>query len=419
MPQLGETVAEGTVLRWLKQVGDAVDDQEPLLEIATDKVDTEVPSPAAGVLLEIVVGEDATVAVGTVLAHLGSAAPAEGAASPAAGPAATGEPPRTPAPTGDSSAATDADGAAEAAEAAGGEGGVHGPGTAAPPAGVATTPSGPRHRHSPRVRRLAREAGLDPDTIDGTGSSGRVTPDDVARAARAGEDARAGEPEPMTAPSAAAAGPAGGAPSTSAAGTRHAVDGPRGARSLRTVTATVDLTSLLRAAAGGGAAADDAFVAVATTRAVAALRACPGLLGAAADSDHVAVLVRRTAADGVRETLVDQAEELNADGIRRRLREASTTSSPSASTHGTAHATVEFTGDEHVVVDVEDPGPGQVVSIGVSRPSPHVVVVDQEGAAGIGIRQTAYLSVCFDQDQVDAPLVRTFVRDLVARLTSP
>ena len=81
MPQLGETVAEGTVLRWLKQVGDAVDDQEPLLEIATDKVDTEVPSPAAGVLLEIVVGEDTTVAVGTVLAHLGSAAPVEGTAS--------------------------------------------------------------------------------------------------------------------------------------------------------------------------------------------------------------------------------------------------------------------------------------------------------------------------------------------------
>ena len=71
MPQLGETVAEGTVTRWLRQVGEAVGDQEPLVEIATDKVDTEVPSPAAGTLLEIRVPADSTVAVGTVIAVIG------------------------------------------------------------------------------------------------------------------------------------------------------------------------------------------------------------------------------------------------------------------------------------------------------------------------------------------------------------
>lgn len=380
MPQLGETVAEGTVLRWLKQVGDRVDDQEPLLEIATDKVDTEVPSPGAGVLVDIVVGEDTTVAVGTVLAHLG---PDNGSAGQ---PAPAGEP-----------ATDDRDSAA---------------------------PAPPRHRHSPRVRRLAREAGLDPDTLEGTGSRGRVTPEDVARAARAGEAAQptgaAARPAtcpPTAAPPAAAVGPAGGAPSTAAAVGR-AVDAAGRTRPVRTVTATVDLTSLLRSAAGvgGGPASADGVVAVLTTYAVAALRACPGLLGSGADPDHVAVMVRRTSADGTRAALVDRAEELNAEGILRRLLEGS--ASPSAGTPGAADVTLEFAGDDHVVVDVEEPGPGRAVSIGFSRPSPHVVVVDQDGAAGIGIRHTAYVSVCFDQARVDAPLVRTFLRDLVTRFAS-
>ncbi|MDR6862660.1 biotin/lipoyl-containing protein [Phycicoccus sp. 3266] len=394
MPQLGETVAEGTVLRWLKQVGDTVDDQEPLLEIATDKVDTEVPSPGAGVLVEIVVGEDTTVAVGTVLAHLGRDRGAAEQPAPASEPVTGVGAAAAPAPPAQASA---------------------------PEAG-----SGPRHRHSPRVRRLAREAGLDPDTLDGTGPRGRVTPEDVARAAEGGEAAQpaiqAAQPStssPRPAPPAAATGPAGGAPQPAAAGVGQGDAAVAGAvRSVRTVTATVDLTSLLRTAAGvgSGATADDRFVAVATTQAVAALRACPALLGSGAGSDHVAVTVRRTAADGARVALVDHAEELNADGILRRLREAPTASSPSAGTSGTAHATLEFAGEDHVVVDVEDPWPGQVVSIGFSRPSPHVVVVDQDGAAGIGIRHTAYVSVCFDQAQADAPLVRTFLRDLVARL---
>ncbi|MGH6656953.1 MAG: biotin/lipoyl-containing protein [Actinocrinis sp.] len=82
MPQLGETVAEGTVTRWLKQVGEPVADQEPLLEIATDKVDTEIPAPAAGIVRELLVAEDATVPVGTLLATIDPASqrpPATGA----------------------------------------------------------------------------------------------------------------------------------------------------------------------------------------------------------------------------------------------------------------------------------------------------------------------------------------------------
>src|SRR5665213_100320 len=94
LPALGDTVTEGTVTRWLKQVGDSVDIDEPLLEVSTDKVDTEIPSPVAGTLLEIRVPEDETAEVGGVLALIGSGAPAAAApATPAAAPAAPAEVP--------------------------------------------------------------------------------------------------------------------------------------------------------------------------------------------------------------------------------------------------------------------------------------------------------------------------------------
>lgn len=97
MPQLGETVAEGTVTRWLRQVGQSVGDQEPLVEIATDKVDAEIPAPASGTLLEIRVAENATVAVGTVIAVIGE--PLPGLASPDNGDVgAAGERARTSVP---------------------------------------------------------------------------------------------------------------------------------------------------------------------------------------------------------------------------------------------------------------------------------------------------------------------------------
>ncbi|WP_345605949.1 biotin/lipoyl-containing protein, partial [Streptomyces hyderabadensis] len=96
LPALGESVTEGTVTRWLKSVGDSVEEDEPLLEVSTDKVDTEIPAPASGTLLEIVVGEDETAEVGAKLAVIGAAGAAP-AAAPAA-PAAPAQPEPTPAP---------------------------------------------------------------------------------------------------------------------------------------------------------------------------------------------------------------------------------------------------------------------------------------------------------------------------------
>ena len=104
MPQLGESVTEGTVTRWLKQVGDTVTADEALVEISTDKVDTELPAPATGVLLSITVPEDTTIAVGSVLGVIGAAAsaaatPTPATPAPAATPAAAAASAPTPAPT--------------------------------------------------------------------------------------------------------------------------------------------------------------------------------------------------------------------------------------------------------------------------------------------------------------------------------
>ena len=158
MPQLGETIVEGTILKWLKAEGDAVKADEPLFEISTDKVDTEVPSPVAGTVTKLLVAEGATVPVGTAVMEIDdglagngrqtalrrrAAIPVEAASAPAAAPAP------------------------------------------APP--IAAMPDrGPRSQIlSPIVRRLAKERGIDLGTVAGTGEGGRITKADVLAASPA------------------------------------------------------------------------------------------------------------------------------------------------------------------------------------------------------------------------------------------
>ncbi len=153
MPQMGESIAEGTIVKWLKKVGETIGRDEPLLEVSTDKVDTEVPSPAAGVLTEILHQEGETVAVNAVLARIGEAggasAPAPAAAAPAPEPAPIATPVAAPAP-------------------------VAAPVPAAPVATVEKV------RSSPLVRNIAREHGVDIAQVPATGSGGtRVSKDDI------------------------------------------------------------------------------------------------------------------------------------------------------------------------------------------------------------------------------------------------
>jgi 2-oxoglutarate dehydrogenase E2 component (dihydrolipoamide succinyltransferase) len=192
MPQLGETIVEGTILKWLKAEGEQVERDEPLFEISTDKVDTEVPSPVAGTLTKIVVPEGETVPVGTELATIddGVASTDGAATSGAATSPATAEP---VASTPDAAAAPSPTAATASPAAAGA-------------AGASASPlpdRGPRSQIlSPLVRRLAQERGVDLSTVTGTGTGGRITKADVLAAVPSG----GGEPAAAQ-PTAAAVAP--------------------------------------------------------------------------------------------------------------------------------------------------------------------------------------------------------------------
>ncbi|MGP0029114.1 MAG: dihydrolipoamide acetyltransferase family protein, partial [Acidimicrobiales bacterium] len=192
MPQLGETVTEGTVTRWMKAVGDTVARDEPLFEVSTDKVDSEVPSPAAGVLTEILVPEGDTVEVGVVLAVIGDGA-GPGATESAPDPVPATEPELTPAP------AVPTPPAAPAAPAVPPPPPPAPTVAAAPPAAPAAESNGAAEPLvlSPVVRKLLAENGIDPSEVTGTGVGGRITREDVLKVV----DARHGPaPAPAQAP---------------------------------------------------------------------------------------------------------------------------------------------------------------------------------------------------------------------------
>jgi len=201
LPELGESVTEGTVTRWLKQVGDDVAVDEPLLEISTDKVDTEIPSPVAGVLQEIVVSEDETVAVGSVLARIGSGAPAAPAAEAAPAPAETAAPADAPAEAAPAPApAADAPAPAAEAPAPAAEAPAPAPSAPAAPApSLSSDDDGPTYV-TPLVRRLAQQQGVDLAKVKGTGVGGRIRKEDVLKAAEAASAAPAAAPAAPASP---------------------------------------------------------------------------------------------------------------------------------------------------------------------------------------------------------------------------
>ena len=172
LPELGESVTEGTVSRWLKQVGESVKTDEPLLEVSTDKVDTEIPSPAAGTLLEIRVQEDETVEVGAVLAVIGEAGaapPAQEAPRPAAPEAApepepTPQPARQPAPTQQAEPK-----AAAPTPKVDAQPEQHGPAAATPPRPTPVVSDSDASYVTPLVRKLAKEHDVDLGSLNGTG----------------------------------------------------------------------------------------------------------------------------------------------------------------------------------------------------------------------------------------------------------
>lgn len=182
LPSLGESITEGTVTRWLKNVGDSVEVDEPLLEVSTDKVDTEVPSPIAGILQEILVQEDETVEVGGVLARIGSgsASPTTqpAAAAPVVAPAVAPAPVQAPAPA---PVATPVPVQAPAQVAAP----VAAPVVSTPTPPVAPTAAAANSGYvTPIVRKLASDHGVNLANVTGTGVGGRIRKEDVLAAAK-------------------------------------------------------------------------------------------------------------------------------------------------------------------------------------------------------------------------------------------
>src|SRR4051794_8908532 len=212
MPQMGVSVSEGTITKWLKQQGEQVEADEPLLEISTDKVDTEVPSPGSGVLSEILVQEGQTVDVGTKLAVIGG----DGASG------ASGSEPQT------HEAEAPAPATAEAAAEAEAPSSAESPAPTAQPAEetAAAASTNGKTFVSPVVAKIASEHGVDPSQVQGTGRGGRVTKKDILNFIESGaqpaQAARGAPARPRAAPAApqparAAAPPAPPSPAPSAA----------------------------------------------------------------------------------------------------------------------------------------------------------------------------------------------------------
>jgi pyruvate dehydrogenase E2 component (dihydrolipoamide acetyltransferase) len=184
MPQMGESIAEGTIVKWLKKVGETVQRDEPLLEISTDKVDAEIPSPGAGVLSEVLAKEGDTIAVNAVIARLNEPGEVSAAGAAQAGIAQPQAAPK-PAP------------AAMPASAP-----PRSPAVAAATSAPAAEPNGKHIRSSPLVRNIAREHAIDIEEVPGTGLGGRVTKDDIMNYIEQRRTSPASVPAPAAAPAA-------------------------------------------------------------------------------------------------------------------------------------------------------------------------------------------------------------------------
>jgi 2-oxoglutarate dehydrogenase E2 component (dihydrolipoamide succinyltransferase) len=437
MPTLGESVTEGTVTRWLKAVGDTVAADEPLLEVSTDKVDTEIPAPASGVLLAITVGEDATVEVGAELGLIG--APSAAASAPA--PAAPAPVPAAPAPPAPATPAPAPPAPAVAAL------------PAAPAPAAAPSPAEPAGNAdayvTPLVRRLAAQHGVDLSTVTGTGVGGRIRKSDVLDAALNAKPAA-----PAAAPTAsAAAAPAPSTPATTTAAPAAAsalrgktekmsrlrkVIAERMVESLRvsaqlTSVVEVDVTRIanLRAKVKGDFEAREgvklSFLPFFCKASVEALKQFPQVNATLNidegtvtyfEAEHLGVAV--DSERGLLVPVIRDAGDLNIAGLARRIadladRTRTNKLSPDELSGGTF--TVTNTGSRGALFDTPIINQPQVAILGtgavVKRP---VVVKDDSGADVIAIRSMVYLALTYDHRLVDGADAARFLGAIKARL---
>ncbi|MFF7283061.1 2-oxoglutarate dehydrogenase, E2 component, dihydrolipoamide succinyltransferase [Streptomyces griseorubiginosus] len=438
LPALGESVTEGTVTRWLKEVGEEVAEDEPLLEVSTDKVDTEIPSPAAGVLLEIVVGEDETAEVGAKLAVIGApgAAPAAAQAPAAPAPAPAAEAPApAPAPAPAAPAPAPAPQAPSAPAPQQQTAPAPDPAPAAPaPAPAPVTPapapaatSGDDGAYvTPLVRKLAAENGVDLASVKGTGVGGRIRKQDVVAAAEAAKAAAA-----APAPAAAAAPAAKKAPSLEASPLRgQTVKMPRirkviGDNMVKALheqaqlssVVEVDVTRLMKLRAR----AKDSFAA----REGVKLSPMPFFVKAAAqalkahapinakinegegtityfDTENIGIAV--DSEKGLMTPVIKHAGDLNIAGIAKATADLAGKVRANKITPDElsgATFTISNTGSRGALFDTIIVPPGQVAILGIGATVKRPAVLETEEGTVIAVRDMTYLTLSYDHRLVD------------------
>ncbi|MFF2556919.1 2-oxoglutarate dehydrogenase, E2 component, dihydrolipoamide succinyltransferase [Nocardia sp. NPDC058058] len=438
MPELGESVTEGTVTRWLKQVGDSVAVDEPLLEVSTDKVDTEIPSPVAGTLLEITAQEDDVVNVGGQLGVIGSGAPA---AAPAPAPAAPAPAPAPAAPAPAPAAAAPAPAPAPAPAA---------PAPKPAPVPAAATPADEPSTNgggpyvTPLVRKLATENGVDLATLTGSGVGGRIRKQDVLAAAEA-----------KKAPAPAAAAPAAAAPAAAPAAAApkpnlsHLPGTVQKASRIRKITAAktreslqttaqltqvheVDLTKVvaLRTKAKEAFKAREGvnitFLPFFAKAAIEALGVHPNVnasyneetneityhsvvnLGIAVDTEQ-----------GLLSPVIHNANDLSLAGLARAIADIANRArngglKPDELAGGTF--TVTNIGSQGALFDTPILLPPQAAMLGTGAIVKRPMVISDSGSEFIGIRSMAYLPLTYDHRLIDGADAGRFLTTIRHRL---
>ncbi|MEU9417622.1 2-oxoglutarate dehydrogenase, E2 component, dihydrolipoamide succinyltransferase [Streptomyces sp. NPDC051000] len=444
LPALGESVTEGTVTRWLKQVGESVEADEPLLEVSTDKVDTEIPAPVAGTLLEILVGEDETAEVGARLAVIGvagaapAAAPAAAAPAPveaapaAAAPAPAQAAPAAAAPAPAAAPAQAAPAPAQAAPAQAAPAPAQAapaqaaPAPVAPAAPAAPAPAGDEGAYvTPLVRKLASESGVDLSTVSGSGVGGRIRKQDVLAAAEAAKAAAA-----APAPAAAAAAPAAKAPAavselrgqTVKMTRMRKVIGDNMMKALHSQAqlssvVEVDITKImkLREKAKGAFLAREGvklspmpFFVKAAAQALKAHAVVNARINEDEgtityfDSENIGIAV--DSEKGLMTPVIKGAGDLNLAGISK------ATADLAAKVRGNkitpdelsgATFTISNTGSRGALFDTVIVPPNQVAILGIGATVKRPVVIETAEGTNIGIRDMTYLTLSYDHRLVD------------------
>ncbi len=428
MPQMGVSVAEGTVVSWRVEVGDRIAADETICEISTDKIDTDVPAPASGVVAEILVPVDSTVAVGTVMARIATddgegtsaaasangaaGAPAEGTASPSTAPAegAASSPSTAPAEGAASPPSAPTDAAASPAPERNGT-------TAAPRAAG-------RRRYSPVVQRIAAEHGIDLETVQGTGRDGRVRKQDVLAVV---ESAAAAPEPPLHIESPYRPEPVAAAPADGQLSRMRRQIGAHMKRSLETAAhcttwIEVDMSRVESARTRLGVTAL-AFVARAT---IDALREHPALNAWMEDERYtrhhevnlgIAVSLGE---DGLIVPVIHNAHELSVEGLAARVKDLARRArarelTPDEVRGGTF--TITNPGQYGSIMATPIIDQPQVAILDLEAVIKHpVVVTDSEGNDSIAIRPTTILGLSWDHRALDGALAAQFLASLKRHL---